>query len=67
MIGFNAGCANARAMPNVDPGELRRDAPRAVDYQYLLRGSKGPLPELSADERNAQACERGWLEACAPQ
>jgi hypothetical protein len=59
---FAAGCANARAVAAA--GELRRDAPTAADYRFILRGSKGPLDDLSSDELYARACELGWPGAC---
>jgi hypothetical protein len=46
-------------------GELREAAPTAVDYQVVLRGSKGAVPELTTEELYARACEIGWAEACA--
>lgn len=59
---FAAACENAAALARSRP--LRRDAPTAADYRLILRGSKGPLPDLSPAELYARACEAGWRDAC---
>jgi hypothetical protein len=59
---FTAGCGNAVAVAN--GGELRHDAPAAADYRFILRGSKGPLEDLTPAELYARACELGWPGTC---
>jgi hypothetical protein len=59
---YAAGCDNAETLRI--GGTLRPVAPTAEDYTYLLRGSKGPLPELTAAQLYERACELGWPNAC---
>ncbi len=59
---FAAGCANAAALAK--DGMFRRDAPTYVDYQFILRGSKGPLRDLEPAQIYARACELKWPGAC---
>jgi hypothetical protein len=59
---FPAACDNARAIANARP--LRHDAPTAADYRFILRGSKGPMPDLPPAELYARACALGWRDAC---
>ena len=59
---FAAGCSNAAAIAR--GGLLRRDAPTAEDYRYILRGSKGPIRESEPTELYARACKLGWPDAC---
>jgi hypothetical protein len=70
LLGFAAGCENARTMASASGAELRHDAPTAVDYRYVLRGSKGPfeapLEEHDAVRLHALACELGWPDSCPP-
>ena len=59
---FAAGCDNAAAIASARP--LRHDAPTAADYRFILRGSKGPMPDLPPAELYARACALGWRDAC---
>ncbi len=59
---FAAACANAAALAK--DGMLRHDAPTYVDYQFVLRGSKGPLRDLEPAKLYARACELKWPGAC---
>ena len=59
---FAAGCDNAAAIAR--GGAFRHDDPTYVDYQFILRGSKGPLRDLDPARLNARACELGWRGAC---
>jgi hypothetical protein len=63
---FSAGCDNTVAMTR--DGVFRRDAATVADYRFILRGSKGPLPE---GEEPAQlytrACVQGWPGTCGTQ
>ncbi len=57
-MGFGPACVNAR------DGGVRTAAPRAIDYPILLRGSKGPIVELSPPALLARACRQQWVDAC---
>jgi hypothetical protein len=57
-MGFGPACANAR------DGGLRTAAPGVSDYPILLRGSKGPIAELSPPALYALACQQQWVDAC---
>ncbi|HVY64590.1 MAG TPA: hypothetical protein VHH11_07200 [Gammaproteobacteria bacterium] len=57
-----AGCDNAAALAR--SGALRRDAPTAADLRFILRGSKGPMPDRSPRQLYARACELGWPDTC---
>ena len=61
---FAAACENAVAIAN--GRALRHDAPTAVDYRFILRGSKGPIEDLEPAELYARACELGWPGTCEP-
>jgi hypothetical protein len=60
---FAAGCDNAAAVAR-GATTFRRDDPTAADYQYILRGSKGPLRDTEPAKLYARACELGWQAAC---
>ena len=66
---FDAGCDNVAAL--ADGRDLRHERPNAVDYRYILRGSKGPfeapLKESEPARLFALACELGWPESCGRQ
>jgi hypothetical protein len=57
-MGFGPACANA------GDGGLRTAAPGVTDYPILLRGSKGPIVELSPPALYARACQQQWVDAC---
>ena len=59
---FAAGCDNAGALAR--GGGLRHDVPTYVDYQYILRGSKGPIRDREPAALYAHACKVGWPSAC---
>jgi hypothetical protein len=59
---FAAACDNAAA--NADSRALRHDAPTAADYRFILRGSKGPIGDLTPAELYARACALGWPGTC---
>jgi hypothetical protein len=59
---FAAGCDNAAALARA--GTLRRDAPTYVDYEFVLRGSKGPLRDREPAQLYARACELGRPGTC---
>jgi NQR2/RnfD/RnfE family subunit of NADH-ubiquinone oxidoreductase len=61
-LGFSAGCDNASAM--TQGGMFRREAPTLADYQFILRGSKGPFPDRDPAQLYARACIQGWPGAC---
>ena len=59
---FAAGCTNAAAIERA--GTFRHDAPTYVDYQFILRGSKGPILDREPAQLYARACDLGWPGAC---
>jgi hypothetical protein len=59
---FAAGCDNAAALAS--SRALRRGAPAARDYRFILRGSKAPIGDLEPAELYARACRLGWPDAC---
>ena len=59
---FMAACDNATALPKDQP--LRHAAPTAIDYRYVLRGSKGPIEDMDSAQLYARACELGWPGTC---
>jgi len=62
LVQYAAGCDNALALAS--SGTLRRDAPSAVDYRYVLRGSKAPIEDPDPARLYARACDLGWPESC---
>jgi hypothetical protein len=59
---FSAGCDNAAAL---EKGRVfRHDPPTVADYQFILRGSKGPLRDRQPEPLYARACEHGWPGTC---
>jgi hypothetical protein len=59
---FAAGCDNAVAISR--GGTFRHDAPTALDYRFILRGSKGPIQDQDPAQLYARACALGWPGAC---
>jgi hypothetical protein len=59
---FAAACDNATALATAGP--LRHDAPTALDYRFILRGSKGPIQDERPARLYARACELGWPNTC---
>ena len=59
---FAAACDNATALATAAP--LRHDAPTALDYRFILRGSKGPIQDQRPAHLYARACELGWPNTC---
>jgi hypothetical protein len=59
---FAAACDNAAALER--GGTLRHDDPTYVDFQFILRGSKGPIRDREPAELYARACELGWPGTC---
>jgi hypothetical protein len=62
---FAAGCDNTSAITQGDM--FRRDAPTVADYPFILRGSKGPFPDLEPAQLYARACVQGWPGTCGIQ
>jgi hypothetical protein len=60
--GFSAGCDNNIAV--AQGNMFRRDAPLVADYRFILRGSKGPLPDEEPTQLLARACDQGWPDTC---
>lgn len=61
-LGFSAGCDNTVAI--AQGNMFRRDAPTLADYRFILRGSKGPLPDEEPPQLLARACEQGFPGTC---
>ena len=59
---FAAACDNIAAL--AAGRALRRDAPKATDFRYILRGSKGPIEDLDPAALYARACDLGWPGSC---
>jgi hypothetical protein len=59
---FAAGCDNLAVLARGGP--FRHDDPTYVDYQFILRGSKGPIQDREPARLYARACELGWRAAC---
>jgi len=59
---FSAGCDNAAAIARA--GMFRHADATYVDYQFILRGSKGPIRDREPARLYARACELGWSSAC---
>jgi hypothetical protein len=62
---FAAGCENAVAVETA--GVFRHDDPTAGDYQFILRGSKGPIQDWEPAQLYARACALGWPGTCGRQ
>jgi hypothetical protein len=60
-LGFSVGCENVGAAV---AGSPRRAPPEIGDYRILLRGRKGPLPDLTPLEFHHRACVQGFLDGC---
>ena len=61
--GFAPGCENlTRLETGAEPRE--RAVPTLDDYPIILRGTKGPLEDLSPRDLLVQACRQGWDDAC---
>jgi hypothetical protein len=58
------GCENARTMAVGGADMLRRGGPTPADYEFILKGSKGPLRDTDPAKRAVRACEIGWTDAC---
>ena len=48
-------------------GTITFNAPTAADYRFILRGSKGPLPDQEPAQLYARACVQGWPGTCRVQ
>jgi len=65
---FAPGCDNATTVATAaSVSAFRRAAPTAADYQFVLRGSKGAVPDSEPAALYARACDQGWPGACAQQ
>src|SRR5690606_30906445 len=58
---FQAGCVNL-----LDPANVARSSPRALDLRLLLREGGRNLLETPEPELYARACEHRWEFACTP-
>ena len=61
-LGFSAGC------DNLDPARAEHPvhaAPSVDDYRIVLRGRKGPLPDLTPLQLSQRACVQGFSDGCS--
>jgi hypothetical protein len=72
----SAGCDNTSALTQGPAsartaqrrsGSFRREAPTIADYQFILRGSKGPIRDREPAQLYARACDQGFPGTCANQ
>jgi hypothetical protein len=62
-LGFSPGCTNADTASGGGVA-LQSAPPTLKDYPIVLRGSKGPIVESSAEDLSALACREGFTNAC---
>jgi hypothetical protein len=62
-LGFVPACQNAVQLDN-GTRPFERALPTLADYRILLRGSKGPITNLTPAALHARACEQGWPASC---
>ena len=62
-LGFEAACRNLSLL-RVGRGPAEHPPPTLDDYPILLRGTKGPLVDRSAEALFARACRQGWADTC---
>ena len=62
-LSFEAACVNLKRA-NDEVGQFQQDLPTLVDWPIVLRGTKGPLENLSPSGLYARACSQEWPEAC---
>jgi hypothetical protein len=62
-LGFQPACANVTALKSGGrPGAA--GPPPLEELPILLRGSKGPITDLSSASLYARACAQGWPDSC---
>ena len=64
-LGFTAACENVPFITS-GSGTLRHAAPTLTDYPIILKGSKGPIRDLTSEGIRALACRQGWPDTCTP-
>jgi hypothetical protein len=64
LVGFSAGCENARAATETGARTFQRRPPRLIDYPILLQEGNGQLTDKTPDELYEGACKQGWKDAC---
>jgi len=64
---FSAGCDNSSALQAPQAPQFHREAPTLADYPFILRGSKGPIPDRGSAQLLARACDQGWPGTCQRQ
>jgi hypothetical protein len=63
-LGFGPACSNLTRLTSGLDGELDRAQPMLEDYPIVLRGTKGPIRDLSPAALYARACSQGWADTC---
>ena len=61
-LGFQPACVNVTT-PGGD-GNWARETPPLSELRILLRGSKAPIVDWSAEELYTRACQQGWADSC---
>ena len=62
-LGFEPACGNVAELI-AGRGAFRRAPPGLDDFPIILRGTKGPIANLSPAYLYARACSQGWEDAC---
>ena len=62
-LGFDPACQNLEVL-NEGFDHLAHAPPTLVDYPIVLRGTKGPVPDLTPAALYVRACNQGWSESC---
>jgi hypothetical protein len=62
-FGFASSCANRDSLARGDR-RFERGPPTLEDYPVILRGTKGPITDLTPSTLYARACDQGWADAC---
>ena len=63
-FGFAASCTNLEKL-SAGGRTFDRAPPTLADYPVILRGTKGPISDLTPSALYARACEQGFPDACA--
>ena len=62
-LGFEPACDNVAELI-AGRGSFQRAPPGLDDFPIILRGTKGPIADLSPASLYARACSQGWEDAC---
>jgi TPR repeat protein len=61
-LGFQPACVNVANL--ISDNRLATAPPPLEELPILLRGSKGPITDLSAASLYRRACDQGWPGSC---